>query len=420
MIYRPRGACAALIRACEPEVLIAGAAGTGKSRACLEKLNMLALQYPGSRQLILRKKREDLTESGLVTFERDVLGSGHLVLLGASRRVRKLYQYPNGSEIVVAGLFSSGHYEGQKIMSAEYDTIYVQEATELSLEEWERASTRLRNGRTCHPQLLADCNPDTPTHWLYQRCLSGKTRLLTSVHKDNPRWWDGSRWTEDGQMYLSRLEQLSGTTRERLLLGQWCASEGLIYNEYEPASHIVDVPPAWRDTDKLILSVDFGYHNPLVVQAWHVRDDVMTLAYEYYHTQQLVEDCAREVLEQLRGYPRPFLVVCDHDAEGRATFERYTGLKTVKADKRVLLGIQNCQVRFRSGRLRFFRYARKQQDKALLLKGLPTQTLDELSSYVWDSHIKKEQPLKVNDHGMDAMRYAVQCMERGGLERWAY
>jgi len=50
--YAARGAALEVFRRRESEVLICGAAGTGKSRACLEKLHAMMLLNPGSRALI--------------------------------------------------------------------------------------------------------------------------------------------------------------------------------------------------------------------------------------------------------------------------------------------------------------------------------------------------------------------------------
>ena len=56
-----------------PEIILSGPAGTGKSFACLWKLHQTALDHPGARCLIVRKTRESITESALVTFEAHVL-----------------------------------------------------------------------------------------------------------------------------------------------------------------------------------------------------------------------------------------------------------------------------------------------------------------------------------------------------------
>jgi phage terminase large subunit len=50
------------------------------------------------------------------------------------------------------------------------------------------------------------------------------------------------------------------------------------------------------------------------------------------------------------------------------------------------------------------------RDPALLAVGKPASTAEEVTGYVWDTtqgKAPKEQPLKVDDHGCDAMRYVV-------------
>lgn len=53
--YHPRGAAKAVLESRAPKVLLSGPAGTGKSRACLEKLHLQCLKYPRIRGLVVRK-----------------------------------------------------------------------------------------------------------------------------------------------------------------------------------------------------------------------------------------------------------------------------------------------------------------------------------------------------------------------------
>ena len=55
--YTPRGGAVQVFERRDNEVLISGPAGTGKSRACLEKLHLMALLNPGMRGLMVRKTR---------------------------------------------------------------------------------------------------------------------------------------------------------------------------------------------------------------------------------------------------------------------------------------------------------------------------------------------------------------------------
>src|SRR5438105_8088340 len=285
--YRPLGAAAELFRRRDPEVLLAGPAGTGKSRACLEKLHLCCTKYAGARALIVRKTRVSRTEAALVTYEEKVLAPGSAIPRGAGRAARQAYHYPNGSEAVVGGLDRP-----QKVMSTEYDLIYVQEAIELSEDDWESLTTRLRNGAMPYQQILADTNPDAPTHWLKRRCDAGRTVLLESRHEDNP-----SVTPE----YLARLDRLTGARLWRLRHGRWVSAEGVVYEGWDPAVHLAQprtIPPDWPR----YWSTDFGYSNPFVWQCWAKDPDGrLWMVREIYRTGTLVEDLARQIRALTQG-----------------------------------------------------------------------------------------------------------------------
>ncbi|MGH2684170.1 MAG: phage terminase large subunit, partial [Actinomycetota bacterium] len=156
--YRPRGAALDLFRCRDPEVLLSGPAGTGKSRACLEKLDQLALRNPVMKGLIVRKTLASLGATALDTYRKHVaaeaLEAGLVRYYGGSRQEPAQYVYGNGSAIHIGGMDKA-----TKIMSSEYDAIYVQEAIELTEDDWEALTTRLRNGMISFQQLLADTNP---------------------------------------------------------------------------------------------------------------------------------------------------------------------------------------------------------------------------------------------------------------------
>src|SRR5262245_55303537 len=186
--YRARGQLARAWADRSPEVVVEGPAGSGKTRMYLELLHWRAKKYPGSRHLLCRKTRESLTESALVTFEQKVLSTADFAALaaGADRAHRQRYAYPNGSEIVVAGMIAGHRDQRAKIMSTDFDSVFVPEATELSEHEWDQLGTRCRNGKMPYQQLAGDCNPDGPFHWLHQRCDRGQAKVYFARHSDNP------------------------------------------------------------------------------------------------------------------------------------------------------------------------------------------------------------------------------------------
>jgi hypothetical protein len=70
--YTPSGASLDLFNSYDPELIVSGPAGTGKSRGILEYLHLVAATVPGVRILMLRKTFASLKTSGLVTFDEKV------------------------------------------------------------------------------------------------------------------------------------------------------------------------------------------------------------------------------------------------------------------------------------------------------------------------------------------------------------
>ncbi|GAA4393531.1 PBSX family phage terminase large subunit [Hymenobacter koreensis] len=413
--YQPFGAAIGYLYDQYGEVLLEGPAGTGKSRVNLEKVHLICEKYPNTRVLIVRKTRVSCTESVLVTFEEKVLPEGSYLTDGAQRENRRSYQYRNGSSIVVGGMDKASRF-----MSTEFDLIYIPEATEFTEAEWESLASRInRPGQVSaipYNQILADCNPDAPTHWLNQRCISGKTHRHVSRHEDNPGLFNHAtgEWTQAGRAYMETLERLSGVRYARLRQGIWAAADGLIYETFDTAVHVIDafpIPPQWRR----IRSIDFGYTNPFVCQWWAISpDDIWYLYREIYHTQRLVEDHAKDILRLSQG-ERFEATYADHDAEDRATLERY-GIRTIAANKAVSSGIQQVQSMLNvqangKARLYVMRGALQTRDRALTEAKKPACTEEEFPGYTWeqqkDGRPNKEVPVKLDDHGMDTMRYAV-------------
>lgn len=443
-----RGAAREAWRDKRPEVLLSGPAGTGKSVALLFKLHQLALRYPGMRGLMVRQTQVSLTSTALVTWRQHIIPeaeeAGLLYFYGGSAAESAQYRYRNGSIIALAGMDKP-----TKVMSSEWDVIYVQEAIELNVTAWEALTTRLRNGVMPYQQILADTNPDVPTHWLKKRAEAGRTVLHESRHEDNPMLFGKDhKITERGAEYISKLDALTGPRHARLRKGLWVGAEGAIYEEFDPAVHVIDrfdVPYDWPR----YWSVDFGYVHPFVLQIWaQDPDGQLILTREIYRTGRTVDQHCYDLFDAITDpdpaftgtrmraadgrlwvrEPRPKVVVCDHDAEGRQTFTMQTGLPTKAADKRVLEGIQRVQRRLRprgDGRpgLVIMRDAVLHRDQALVEAAKPACTAEEIPGYTWavkpgNAGGLKEEPVKEYDDGADAMRYAVVFKDpvtRGGV-----
>lgn len=222
------------------DLLICGAAGTGKTWGILRFIHCLCKEYPSLRILFARATRAALTESVLVTYEQEILPrtNDQAMASNCQRRVRQNYRYPNGSEIVCGSLDKPN-----KILSTAWDFVFINETIEATEDAWEALKSRMsRPGRRARfGYLIGDTNPGHPSHWLKQRCDSGITTLWDTRHEANPAMHDGDGWTAAGRKYLAQLDTLTGTRRKRLRDGLWAVGEGLWFDAFDPDKHVSDV-----------------------------------------------------------------------------------------------------------------------------------------------------------------------------------
>lgn len=426
--FNPLGRAIDLFNSRDPELVIAGPAGTGKSRACLEKLHAVAWKYPGARLLMTRRYRSWLTQTAMVTFEQEVLDPAEGVRFHTPSQE---YRYPNGSVIVVAGLD-----EPKRVMSTEYDLAYPQECTEIEKQAWEQLTTRLRHGVVPYQQILGDCNPDGPRHWLKLRADTGRVRMLESRHEDNPKYWDATNNcpTAIGAPYLAKLDALTGVRYQRLRLGQWASAEGMVYEEWDRSRNLVDVDDlialGWLHPDgrirhelirRFIAGVDWGYTNPGVIQIWGLDGDGrMVLLHETYRTGETIDWWIAEAQALAQHYPIERFI-CDPSAPAYIAQFVSAGLPAIAGDNAIGPGIQVVRQRIRPGddgrvRLMALRTALVDPDPELVAAKKPCGFIEEIEGYIWDrSRLAslRELPVKIEDHSCDAARYVCAYLDLG-------
>jgi phage terminase large subunit len=417
-VPRFRGAALEAQRTTTQEWLLAGPAETGKTYAGLWYLDSLLRTTPKAKAAIVRKVRKDMVTTVLETWDRIVSIRGGVTRYGG--RSVESFHYGNGARCFVAGLDDPG-----KVLSSELDWMYVNQAEQLQVNDWEYCTTRTtgRGVVTPTPMLFGDCNPGPPTHWILKR---PRIKLLHSVHTDNPTLFDDDgHITAQGERSLATLQALTGVRRERLFRGKWVQAEGAVYDTFDRGVHVIT-----REAfDKLIVTqwyegIDFGYSNPFCWQRVALDGDGrMYLEREIYRTKRLVEDHAEEIKRYRLGRP-PATAVADHDAEGRATLER-RGIPTLPAFKSVSPGIQNLQARLAvqgdgKPRLYVVEDACEERDPDLAAAHLPTCSLEEFEVYSWptapDGRALREEPVKKFDHGMDTLRYIAAHVDGLAIE----
>lgn len=394
----------------DPLLLLTGSAGGGKSRLAAEKVHGFLKRYPEAMGVAIRKTRQSMTNSTVLFLEHEVIGDDKTVNHVSSKN---RFEYANGSILAYGGMADEEQREQIRSigLAGGLDIAWMEEANKFTEDDLNELRARMRGRAAPWTQIILSTNPDAPSHWIYRRLiLGGEAKVFYSSAIDNPA---------NPPEYIDALKSLTGVLGQRLRDGKWIQAEGAIYDGFDPALHLVDrfaIPDDWRR----FRTVDFGYTNPFVCQWWAVDPDGRLWMYrEIYHTQRLVEDCAKQIVELSQG-ERIEATICDHDAEDRATLQKY-GVPTGAARKDVSPGIQAVAGRLRKAgdgkpRLFILRGSLVEVDRALERTRRPTCTEEEFAAYVYqqtkEGKPMKEEPLKENDHGMDAMRYGVMYLER--------
>lgn|GEM_PF-387954 len=383
------------------EICYDGGARSGKTYLIVRNIIDRCLMSPGSRHLLARYRlnhlRMTLWKQTLLPALKDAgLKRNKDYWINESDHIVKFY---NGAEIYASGLDDSDRVE--KIMGSEFNTIFINEATQITYKTFQKLVTRLSFRRKeIKNKFFIDCNPRNRFHWIYKYFVlkqdpeTEEALAESRVSRMCRRNWSPLDNPFLDKEYVQRLSELTGVERQRLYEGLWVDVEGLVYPMFE--SVIVEpfkIPKTWDSAG----TVDFGYTNPFFFgwlyydksnETWYLTDEI-------HQVEKTVRLHSIEIKKR-RKLPNLF-IVADHDAEDRATMAE-AGIQTIKADKDIATGIQaliKLMTAVKGQKLRIFRTCVK--------------TIEEFSVYSWqpakDNQNAKEEPIKNMDHAMDALRY---------------
>lgn len=308
----------------DPTILLAGPAETGKTITTLALIHEIALTNPRVRGVIVRKTRASMDATVLRSWEDKILPEDKECFIGGKTITvhpyggerPQWYDYSNGSRIYVTGIDN-----GSKILSGEFDFVYVNQAEDLDENDLEALETRVTgragNIKTRPPQLIMDCNPGGSKHPLKLRERAGSLKMFNSRHEDNPTLYyqvdhplvlsgevEARTRTIQGEMSLSRLDSLTGVRLQRLRYGIWAGAEGLYFAEFDPEVHgIKPIAKEQLDAWDKWLSMDYGFNHWNVVYL-HASDgdgNVYTI-HELAHRKHYPHEISPDIHSMLKLY----------------------------------------------------------------------------------------------------------------------
>ncbi len=232
---------------CEKRYLVLmGGGGSGKSIFAGRKLLERLITEPGHRILVCRKIAKTLPESCITQLLRQIrqinLPQYNTGLFCYNKTEGKLTYLPNRNEIIFSGLDDS-----EKIKSIYGITgIWIEEATELSEQDFTQLDIRLRGKTNWYKQIILTFNPISVTHWLKKRFFDRtdkEAKVLVTTYKDN-RFLDKAQ-----KKVLESFSQTDPYFYAVYCLGQWGATGKTVFDAAAITARLRSLPSPYAVGD---------------------------------------------------------------------------------------------------------------------------------------------------------------------------
>lgn len=369
-------------------LVLMGGAGSGKSVFATQKLAYRIMAERGHNIIGFRKVASTLRESVYAEFGATLSWMGVDKLWDRNKSEMSFTFRPNGGRFRCMGLDDQ-----EKLKSvARMTSAWMEEATEFVPADYEQINLRLRgrparraDGSESYRQIILSFNPISSLHWLkaffFDRDQGGRTRTLRTTYRDN-RFID--------EQYKQELEALA--SRDPLFAavyarGEWGTLDGTVYTPFP----VADVWP--EHFDERVYGLDFGFNHPSALIECAAYDDDIYLTERIYRSGLTTGDLC--VLMDKLGVSRTDPIYADPAEPDRIEEIARAGFNVLPAEKgpgSVAAGID---------------YVKKRR---VYTRNENTNLNAEVNTYCWRKDRAGnvlDEPLKANDHAMDALRYAI-------------
>lgn len=288
----------------------------------------------------------------------------------------------------------------EKIKSAEFNYIWLEEATEFTIEDFNFLDMVLRRYNSLGSnQMFLTFNP-IKASWVYEHFWERGFKDNENVAILNVNYKVNPFLNEQSKIMLENLKQQNEAMWRIYAKGEFAEPENIIYQNWEVVDNLPD------SFDEIIYGGDFGFKSPTAVLKIGIKDNDLYIIDEIYATEMTNKDLIEALEDFYTDKQSPSY--WDSEEPGRIEELYRAGFNAHPSDKsNVIEGIN------------------KVQEFKIYIHKRCTNTIKEIRTYSWqvDKNGKIiEKPVKFMDHTMDALRYAVYThfskMQRG-VNIWA-
>jgi len=350
-----------------------GGARSGKSHSLRQLFQHKITNEKDKNFLICRKTLPSLKTTEYREFIKMLKNIGYYRYFDHNKTDKTMQYLPNNNYILFTGIDDPG-----KIRSTEWNYIWMEEAVDFNYDDYMTLKLRLSAPNDRINQLFMSFNPVDAFHWIKIEVLEKETDVeeILSTYKDNP-------------FLPSDYVKLLEATREQNPAywkifgeGEWGILENIIYTNWQ----IVD---DWVIPEQTIWGCDFGFRVPTAVVEVRLKGDDVHLKQRLYDKDMTNQDLINFLKKTL---PPGALLYCDSAEPARIEEMRRNNISAIPADKSVKDGIdymKNLNLKIHSSSIDLINEIRAYSNK-----------VDKNGNAL-------DEPLKFNDHALDAARYAI-------------
>lgn len=385
---------------------LCGGVGSGKTRSGTVEAFLMSQAYPGSRGLVARWAWPELSRTTWRALKEIVPRQMIVSQTESAQKTEMRVRAPEGqiSTIVGAGLSNM-----DAVFSDDYGWIYLDEASQIPAKHgpylWKLLESRLR-GPVGPYRAWVTGNPNG-RDWVWRKFVGQGLkgyRLFRAPTKQNiynPAGYDADLRRGADPNWV-----------RRFLEAEFNEFEGAVYWGFRDADHIVapfQIPDHWPH----FLAIDWGLadETAALVFAANEAGDVF-VTQEYCRAERLISEQCADILAMLNGRKTDWAVIDPSarrrdQATGTPLLDQYRagGLANlVEANNRLPDGIAAVQELLKVDTERTHPVTGLQGSPRLHIFRSCPRLIDQFHSYRWGPD---GNPVKGNDHLMDALRYGV-------------
>lgn len=240
------------------------------------KALLLGLKHPGIKMLIVRRTYQELDRNHIQQLRSMLVPQG----VATYNKTEKRFTFLTGSTIEF--MYCQRDEDLDKLQGAEYDVIFIDEATQLSEHQLKVIGACCRGVNEFPKRVYYTCNPGGQGHGYIKRIFIDRRY----EEGEDPEEYsftqalvtDNKALMEADPDYIKMLEALPPKLREAWLNGSWDMFEGQFFEDFvdDPKhygdrewTHVIEpfeIPAGWN----IYRSYDFGYSKPFSCGWWAV------------------------------------------------------------------------------------------------------------------------------------------------------